>query len=301
MHGETAALATAVLWTITAIVFEYAANRIGPAALNFLRLAVGSLFLGIYGLVTAGAFAPLDAGLSAWLWLGASGLVGLVLGDLLLFRAFVELGARLSMLIYALSPALAAILGFFVFGERIGSLGLLGMALTLAGISLAVLGRPAAPSEGSTEKEQKDRRRRLRGVAMALFSALCQAGGLILSKRGAPDLDAFAGTQVRVLVAGLTFGLILAVSGGGRRVIAGLRDRKALVSLVAGSFFGPFLGVSLSLAAIQGASTGIASSIMSLTPVLIIVPSVLVFREKITLLEVLGALVAVGGTVLLFL
>jgi drug/metabolite transporter (DMT)-like permease len=169
------------------------------------------------------------------------------------------------------------------------------MALTLGGIALAVLGRPTTPGQTAAVT-----RSRARGVLVALLATLCQAGGLILSKIGAPHLDAFAGTEVRVLVGVVAFGLILLATGGGRGIVLAMKDGKAVASLVAGSFFGPFLGVSLSLLAIQGASTGVASSIMSLTPVLIIIPSVIVFREKVTLVEILGALVAVAGTVLLF-
>ncbi len=335
MRGESAALATALLWTITAITFEYAGKRIGAKALNFLRLVMGSLFLGIYGLVVHGSFAPFDAPLQTWLWLGASGLVGLVLGDLLLFQAFIDFGARLSMLVYALSPAFAAILGWLILGETLGTLALIGMALTLAGIALAILGRPgakpeagaaaspgslasaeaatpaahagtgaaaspAAPSSASTEAHAATASRRLRGILVALLATLCQAGGLILSKIGAPSLDAFSGTQVRVIVGVLGFGIVLVATGSWKGVFGSLRDGKATASLVAGSFFGPFLGVSLSLAAVQGTQAGIAASIMSLVPIMIILPSVAIFKEKVGFLEVLGALIAVAGTALLF-
>ncbi len=317
MRGESAALATALLWTITAITFEYAGKRIGAKALNFLRLVMGSLFLGIYGLVVHGSFAPFDAPLETWLWLGASGLVGLVIGDLLLFQAFIDFGARLSMLVYALSPAFAAILGWLILGETLGTLALVGMALTLAGIALAILGRPGAKPEAATQAAHAGAKaagaaaasaeahaataaRRLRGILVALLATLCQAGGLILSKIGAPSLDAFSGTQVRVIVGVLGFGIVLVATGSWRGVLGSLRDGKATASLVAGSFFGPFLGVSLSLAAVQGTQAGIAASIMSLVPIMIILPSVAIFKEKVAFLEVLGALIAVGGTALLF-
>jgi drug/metabolite transporter (DMT)-like permease len=317
MRGESAALATALLWTITAITFEYAGKRIGAKALNFLRLVMGSLFLGIYGLVVHGSFAPFDAPLQTWLWLGASGLVGLVIGDLLLFQAFIDFGARLSMLVYALSPAFAAILGWLILGETLGTLALVGMALTLAGIALAILGRPGAKPEAATQAAHAGAKaagaaaasaeahaataaRRLRGILVALLATLCQAGGLILSKIGAPSLDAFSGTHVRVIVGVLGFGIVLVATGSWRGVLGSLRDGKATASLVAGSFFGPFLGVSLSLAAVQGTQAGIAASIMSLVPIMIILPSVAIFKEKVAFLEVLGALIAVAGTALLF-
>ncbi len=302
MTGTAAALATAILWTITAITFEYAGKRIGAMALNFLRLAAGALFLGIYGIVVHGSFAPFDAPFSTWAWMGASGLVGLVLGDLFLFQAFIDIGARIAMLIYALAPAFAGLLGWLALGETLSPLALIGMALTILGIAMAVLGRPAAaPEAGSTVASiGSARRKAARGALFAFLATLGQAGGLILSKIGAPKMDAFSGTQMRVLVAVLVFGVILVGSGAWKGVLSSLKDGRAAASLLAGSFFGPFLGVSLSLAAVQGASAGVAASIMSLVPVLIIAPSVLFFKEKLRFVELLGAIVAVAGTVLLF-
>ncbi|MEI6875297.1 MAG: DMT family transporter, partial [Spirochaetota bacterium] len=241
MTGESAALATAILWTITAITFEYAANRIGSKALNFLRLVAGSVFLGIYGLVVHGSFAPFDAPPITWVLLGTSGLVGLVLGDLLLFQAFIDLGARLSMLIYALSPACAAILGWFALGESLSAKSLAGMGLTLVGIALAVLGRPEPKPVDAVEKAAAaaSASMRTRGILIAFLATVCQAGGLILSKIGAPRLDAFSATQMRVLVGAVAFGLLLLVTRSAGGIVSALRDRKALGSLVAGSFFGP--------------------------------------------------------------
>jgi len=301
MKGESAALMTAILWTITAISFEYAGKRIGSRILNFLRLLFGAFFLGIYGLIVHGNPVPFDASLSAWLWLGASGLVGLAFGDLLLFQSFIDLGARLTMLIYALVPACAAVLGWFALGERLSGKAIGGMCLTLAGIAIAVLGRPAPANEAAQGNTSDSAKRRARGIIFAFAATFCQAAGLIMSKIGAPSLDAFSGTQIRVIIGALAFGIILAITRSGGGIMESLRNRKALVSLVGGSFFGPFLGVSLSLAAIQGASAGVASSIMSITPVLIILPSVAIFHERVTLLETIGAFVAVGGTALLFL
>ncbi len=73
----------------------------------------------------------------------------------------------------------------------------------------------------------------------------------------------------------------------------------AAISL--GSFFGPCLGVSFSLLAIQHAKTGIASTIMAIVPILIIPPAVFLYEEKVTLFEILGAMVSILGVALFFL
>jgi len=309
--GALAALGTAFAWTLTAVAFEYAGKRIGALVLNLLRLVVGCVFLGIYGLIVRGSFAPFDASPSAWLWLGASGLVGFVLGDLCLFQAFIDIGSRLSMLVYATAPVFTALLGFAAFGERLSLLGIGGMVLTLAGIAFVVLSKHPAPevrrsaphsvqSNGTVRPPH-----RTRGIVLALVATLGQAGGLVLGKLGAGTglaaMNPFAGTQVRVIAGILGFALVVTATGKWKGVGNGLRDGKALASLTAGAFFGPFLGVSLSLLAVQSGNTGVASAIMSIVPILIIAPSAIVFKERVALREIVGAVVTVAGVFALFL
>jgi drug/metabolite transporter (DMT)-like permease len=66
------------------------------------------------------------------------------------------------------------------------------------------------------------------------------------------------------------------------------------------TFFGPFLGVSLSLMAVQYTSAGIASTIMALTPIIILLPSKLIFKQVVTAKEVIGAFISVIGVSLFF-
>jgi len=314
--GALAALATAFAWTLTALAFEYAAKRIGALALNFLRLLVGFVFLGAYCLAVRGSVLPFDAPLSSWLWLGASGLVGLVIGDLLLFQAFIDIGSRVAMLVYATAPIMTAGLGLVALGERITLVGAGGMALTLAGIAVVVLGKRASSGEPPRAGQaadasvpsagQANRPRRLRGLALAAGGALGQAGGLVLSKLGAgagtdgvAAMDPFAGTQIRVCAGVLGFAVALVATRSWKGIWTALKDGKAVASLTVGSFFGPFLGVSLSLLAIQSGNTGVASAIMSITPVLIIAPSALIMKERVAAREVVGAFVAVAGVAVL--
>jgi drug/metabolite transporter (DMT)-like permease len=84
-------------------------------------------------------------------------------------------------------------------------------------------------------------------------------------------------------------------------VFAAFQNRAGIARTCLGATFGPFLGVSLSLVAVQNTEAGVAATIMALVPVLIIVPSVLIFKERVTPRAVIGAVIAVTGTVLLFL
>jgi drug/metabolite transporter (DMT)-like permease len=293
--GELAALATAGCWTITAMVFEAAGKRVGSLSVNFLRLSMATILLGVYGAMTRGVPFPFDAGAEAWGWLALSGLVGLTFGDLCLFRALVLIGARLSLLLMALVPPMTALLGWIVLGERLDAFDGLGMALTVGGVVWVVAERRP---EGEVGASPRDRRN---GVLLGLGGALGQGAGLILSKLGMKSYDAFSATQIRVIAGMVGFALIFCFIGWWPRVAAAVKDGRAMATIGAGSIFGPFLGISLSLVAVQNTEAGAAATIMAIVPVLIIVPSVLIKKERISLRAVLGAIVAVAGVGVMFL
>jgi len=298
--GEIAALMTAAFWTVTAIAFEAASRKIGSLVVNLLRLCIGFSFLSVFTLIYRGYFLPVDASPEAWIYLLLSGLIGFVIGDLCLFQAFVLIGARISMLIMALAPPITALMSWIFLGEILTFQNWVGMTITMTGIALVVLKR----SERSSQKGKFDLVRLsypIVGIALALGGAVGQSAGLVLSKLGVKQYDAFAASQIRILAGIFGFALLFTILRRWRDIFIGLTFRKPILQLTLGAFFGPFLGVSFSLVAIKYTHTGIAATLMSVVPVLIIVPSVLFFKEKVTFKEVIGAILAVGGVALFFL
>jgi len=296
--GEYAALLTAVFWTITALAFESASKRIGSLAVNLLRLLLAIVFLGVYSWITRGLFFPTDASLHNWGWLSLSGLIGFVIGDLALFQAFVLIGARVSMLIMSLVPPMTALISWVFLDEKLSLLNFGGMMLILTGIALVILGR--------SEQDEKSKswfsvNYAAKGLFFALLGAAGQAIGLVMSKYGMGDYDAFASSQIRVLAGAAGFVLLFFVIKKWSLISNAMHDRPALRILLLGAFFGPFLGVSFSLLAVQNTEAGIASTLMSVTPVLIIAPAVIFFKEKLLVKEVIGAILAVAGVAIFFL
>lgn len=294
MHhlGELAALGTACCWTVTSVAFTAAGRRVGSLPVNFIRLPLAFVLLAILGLVVRGHALPTDATAHAWGWLALSGLVGFTFGDLCLFRAFVLVGPRLSMLVMALVPVMTALLGQAWLGERIHGLGWLGMAATVAGVAWVVGERRAGPG--------MPRRVGVTGLLLAFGGALGQAVGLLLSKHGMGDYDAFAATQIRILAGGLGFALVFFPTRRWSRVGAALRDGPGMKMIAVGAVFGPFLGVSLSLLAVQHTAAGLAATIMALPPVLVLAPTWFLRWEPVTGRAAAGALLAVAGSALLF-
>ncbi len=309
--GELIALAVAVFWTITALCFEFAGNRIGSLVVNLLRLATAFVLLGLMLLFTTGSMWPTGADSATWLWMCASGLVGFVFGDLCLFYSYTVITARFSQLLMTLAPPFAALFGWMMLGEGLSGMAALGMVVTLSGIALSVLKRGTEPGNAPLRLHLP-----LKGVLAGLGGALGQGLGIVLSKKGmilyeaaaggsaVADFIPFAATQMRIITGVVGFALIIALTGRLGAVRTALRDGRAMGAVFAGSVFGPFLGVSLSLAAVQYASTAVASTIMATTPVLILIPYVLFrgyYRKKITRAEVIGAILSVVGVSLFFL
>jgi drug/metabolite transporter (DMT)-like permease len=294
--GQLAALGTAACWAFSALAFDVAARRLGPVVLNPLRLAFAFAFLCLLGWAVRGLPLPLDAPPRAWAWLGVSGLVGFVFGDFCLFRAFVLIGPRLSMLLMSLAPLMTAVIGWLLLGETLTGRDLLGMTLTVGGIAWAVMDRNR-PAGG----EAAPRPATFAGVLYGLGGALGQAGGLVLSKLGMGSYPAIAATQVRVLAGIAGYVLLFALFHWWPKLRPALQDRRALGFVAFGAFFGPCVGVSLSLYAVHRTMAGVAASIMALTPVLVIPLVVLLRRERVGLGGVAGAAMAVAGVALLFL
>ncbi len=295
--GQAAALGTAVCWTLSAVCFDTAGRRIGSMPVNLLRLVVAWLLLAVYGVATAGCVVPLHATRAAWAWLSISGLVGLFLGDLCLFRAYLVIGPRLSLLVMSLAPPTAALLGWLAMGERLAPRHWLGMGVTLAGVAWVIAGTPGALRTGGAGAAG---RRLWGGLLLALAGAVGQAAGMVLGKLGLGGVpDVFAATQIRATSGLLGFALLFLVLRDYGRVAAALRDARALALVAAGGAIGPLLGVALMLYAMQRIPTGLAQTFVALTPVLIIPFSVALHRERITARSVIGAVVAFAGIAIL--
>lgn len=287
--GELASLLTAVCWTLSAIFFEKAGRRVGSLSVNILRLFLGILFLGTTTLFTRGMFFPMDATPYNWVWLGISGIIGFFLGDLFLFKSYTIIGSRTSQLVMSLAPMLTAATGWFFLDEILSPKSILGIVVSVSGIMIAVAGKGLKLNVP------------LRGFLYALGGAAGQALGLILSKKGMGDYDAVAATQIRAIFGFFSFVLLVTFLNRWRRVFRAVQDGTSLKAITVGTVFGPFIGVALSLYAVQHTETGIASTLMALVPIFIIIPTALMFKEKVTARQVIGAVISIAGASIFFL
>ena len=295
--GETAALITAACYTASSTFFTRAGQQFGSWVTNRARLLVAVILLALVHWIFLGQPLPLYAAPERWLWLGASGIVGLVLGDLFLFQSYIWIGARLGLLMLSLAPVLAALFAWLFLGEVLSPLDGLGMAATLGGIAWVVLdGR----GRGESQPQQVNY---LGGLLAGLMAAAGQAGGLVLAKKGlGGDFPALSANVMRMSVALLALWTLTLLQGQIPETIRRLRARTTgLKFILAGSMIGPLAGVSLSLFAIQHTSVGIASTLIALPPVFFLPVAYFVFKERFGWGAVAGTLLALAGVAVLFL
>lgn len=306
MIGESIALVVAVLWTTGALFGELASKRLGALPLNVIRMVLSLLMLGTALWFMAGRPYPYLADGETWLWMTLSGLMGFGLGDYCLFNSYNLIGSRFSQLFMTLAAPFAALTAWLLLGERMSPLGLLGMSITILGIGMSVLGR----DESSTINFKLP----ARGIVFGIGAAMGQGIGLVLSKVGLEHYTAsapleagmssfmypVAGTMIRALAGLVCFLFLLSIKGKAHRLATAVRDGRGMSYALTATFLGPALGVSLSLLALQYTKAGVAQTLMSLTPILIIWPSHLIFKTKVTPAEVLGAIIAVLGATLFF-
>ena len=307
MIGEFISIGVAFSWTITALCIEYASKRIGSISVNFLRLSLAFVFTGILLLVTTGNFLPTGASHEAWLWMSVSGLIGYVFGDFCLFYSYVVIGSRFGQLFMTLAPIAAAISGNLLLGESMSIKASLGMAVTISGIALSIFSRGTSGHLPTVKIP-------LKGVLLGVGAGIGQGVGLVFSKYGmsfylksaehcseqVKSMIPFAAGEIRMITGALSFLIILSLTRQLGNIGPAVRDKKAALSVLMGTIFGPFLGVSFSLMAVQYTASGIASTLMAITPVLIIPFAINIQKQKVTFWEIAGAFISVAGVALFF-
>jgi drug/metabolite transporter (DMT)-like permease len=181
--------------------------------------------------------------------------------------------------------------------------------MTIGGVVWVIMERPARKIKIATVY-------RTRGIVLAFVASACQAGGLLLSKQGMghgwlpaeQHLSPQTGTYIRMFFAGLGMIpiFILHRRWERKRRARGLEPartgsmRVGLLFAACGTIVGPYLGVWMSLVAADRADVGIAQTLCSLPPIFILPFAVWFEKERIGFRAILGALIAVGGSALLF-
>jgi drug/metabolite transporter (DMT)-like permease len=313
--GELSALSAGLIWTFTSLIFTDAGRISSPVAVNTFKVVAGSVFLTAALMVTAGV--PYGRGVAARdvILLVSSGILGLAIGDSLLYKSWQILGTRRALIVFSLSPVMSAVGDVVYFGDRPDLGTAAGMTLTLSGVIWVITERrggapslsrlasaasrhamPSAPGVGARMPAALA----AEGVALALGAAAGNAAGALLARSALQRVDVVPATQIRVASAALW----LLVFAGGGRMRSWWRDirRFGLVTrLTIASLMGPFCGVLAMGFALSRTSAGIALTLGALTPIWLLPVGAWLQHDRPSLRETAGAAVAFAGVTVLLL
>lgn len=287
--GEYAALLAALCWTINSVVIERKGRSFTPNSLNLGKMVFALMVFVFYMLLAGKTSYVLALDNNSKFYLIISGIIGFSIGDTFLFHGFQRIGARLTLLIFTFSPVLTAIFSYFIFNESLNLRNIFGMLLVLFGIALVIL-------KGHGGKIKVD----VIGIIFAFLASLGQAVGLLFSKAGMQMVDPIIATEIR-LVGGLLGMVVLSlIQKDLSSFFKAMKTPEGRFTIFTSAFLATTIGVLLSMLALKLTKAAIASTLMSTTPILIIPIMIFVFKEKISKIEILGAVISVLGVALLF-
>ena len=302
--GELSALSVSLLWTAGSIMFASAARRIGAFSVNALRIVFAIFLIALTHALLYGSFLPVEANIHQWLYLSISGLIGLAIGDYAYFASMVYIGPRRGVLLLSTAPIFATVFGYVVLGEVLGTWSLIGIAVTMTGVMMVIL-----EQEGRTREQPRTPREKSLGVFFGLIAGMGQGVGLVISKygminvadEGAGALNPLSATMIRLIAAALIIWIGILITRRTSSITSTLKNKQAMTRMVGGTITGPFLGIWLSMIAVTYTEAGIAATLMSLMPVVVIPVVYIVYKQKTSPRSIIGAVIAVIGVAMLFL
>jgi len=285
--GGIAALVSAASWALGGVLWRKMGDEISPLSMNLCKGIIGSIYL-LVVLIMIGV-EPIP--ISAFFYLGISGLIGIALGDTFFFMSLMSLGPRLSSLMGTLTPVFITIAAVLFLGERLHLLVWIGIFLTVIGLIWVLWERLP---------ENKMIKNKSLGIQYSIISVICTTIGVIFAKIGVESVSVVQATFIRLIwgSAGLIIWGILrrqltewVVPFKNPRIF---KNASFIVLIIT------FGGFWLSLLSLKYIDASIASTLNATTPLFILPMVAIMFSEKIPIRAILGAILAVGGVALIF-
>ena len=307
--GEIISIGVAFSWTLAALSSEIGSKHLGVFVMNVWRMALALIFSCLLCFVLLGYPFPIYASLQTWGWLLLSGVIGYFFGDWCLFNSYLTIGSRYGKLFMTLAPMFTAFAAWGTLGQTLSWKAILAMTITITGIAISIMGRGEGKSLFNIQLPAK-------GILFGLGAGMGQGFGYVLSKIGMDhyiaDVPAtvlpsiidklpFASNLIRCVAGLICFSLWLVMRGELPRLRHSSHDHRGLLAMLVAVFSGPVIGVGFSLMAANYVEAGIASTIMAMTPIIILLPSHWLFHQPVTLKGIIGAVVSVIGVSLFFL
>jgi len=296
MIGELAALGAAISWAIAPILYRNALANTNPISANIVRCVTNGIVLTVF-LVTLG-LTDILASLPPWVLILTviSGVIGLGVGDTLYMWGIKILGVSRAVPLASTYPLFGLIWATWLLGQPLSVIALTGAVIILLGIWL--LSR-----KNFVETTSPKGKLVLLGVVASLGTAVIWSISLtlmnIVVSSGVNGLDTnYAIVTLRIASIAVLFTAFSPFIDRGHGFLK--IGKKAIVLLCAGGLIANGLGWILMNYSFLFTSETAAVPISSTSPLFAALAGFLFFREKATLLPILGVISIVAGIILIF-
>lgn len=297
--AELSGLVAALCWTISSLMAPRLIERFGTMLFNTVRIVIASVILLLICLVTQR--------FSLALWQHAeiimlSGLLGIFIGDTMLFSAVHRLGPRRTGVLFATNAPMSILLGWLFLGENLSFSQLFACSLVLTGVVIAILfGR-----RNSLHAWEQTKGKLSIGILLALGAALGQASGALLSKPALLDgADPIAVSALRVGTGALALILAYGIFYRHKRPVGaipfGQLTRVDFMGIATLATIGMVIGMSVLVWGVGNANVGIVTTLSAVVPVLILPGLWLTTGQRPALGAWVGAFFVVAGAALIIL
>ncbi|KII79321.1 DMT family transporter [Vibrio renipiscarius] len=293
MGYEWLALAAALLWAIASLLSVTPAQHLGTFAYSRWRMGCTSVILAIMALYTGGWATVTLPSISAMM---LSGLVGIFIGDTALFACLNRMGPRQAGLLFSCHAVFSAVLGYFLFSERMSGGELLGASFVFSGVVMAIFFGKRGQDNNQLEAIKG---RIWVGVALGLLAAICQAlGGIIAKPVMQTAVDPVAASALRMMTAFAAHCLLWLTGIKLAKATHTINKQIFFVTALNG-FLAMAVGMTLILFALQKGDVGMVALLSSTTPIMLLPLLWIYTKRRPNRYAWCGAILAVCGTAIL--
>jgi drug/metabolite transporter (DMT)-like permease len=281
-------VAAAILWAFAIVLFKRSGETVHPVALNTFK-DVLAVILYVPTLAIAGVSLIQNYPASDYVLLLVSGVIGIAVGDTLLFKSLNTIGAGASALVSCLYSPFIIGLSFVWIGERLTWLQLVGVVLIIS----AVL-----ETTRTGNRKISDVRRNLFGVAWGILAVAAMAVGVVMIKPLLDEAPVLWVLQIRLIGGVAALLLFLAINPARGRILSTLLIRKSRGYTFVSSMIGGYVAMLIWLGGIKFTKASIAAALNQTNTIFVLVFAALILRERITAGRIIAILLAVTGALL---
>lgn len=286
--GFSAALLSAASWALGSILFKQISETVSPFGVTLAKGFIGIILLGTVYLFE-GIF---SVSLNAVIVLTISGIIGIAIGDTLFFASLKNLGPKTQVIFFMFGNIMTAVFGMIFLKEFPSSMQWIGIMITLIGVASVLWSKIFSYSTNVSTG--------VKGAVFGVLAMVCFSSSLVIAKDVLDEISTIGATFYRITSGTIGMAMYGFLTNDVKDWIKPFRNNGKMVLFFIGSvsvvMFGGFW---LSLVAIKYVNIGVASALNATEPLFVLPLAYFILKEKISRIEIFGAVITVLGVVLL--